>query len=251
MARIMGAPAGGTPQATDTVSMAPKTPYSQELADTTPATSLTIGNTPFDPYAEQAAQLEAMKAETAAINAKLAGGTAGTPASTTPQWATQYETGTPESAKSPYMIERDPVTGAYRAKAWDQDQRGLLDVTAQTLASDPALRRTMEWGLGNYTTAGKVNPAHLQYANELTSLFGTAGVPTSGAFTGYQRPAGYNTGAAYAQGGYTAGPIQLNTVPAGSSGAGTAPVNPGPRAPWQQSAQYWRDLDAWKKAGGV
>ena len=231
MARIMGTPAGGVPQTAGTaqqagdVELAPRTPYSQELATTTPSTTLDVTNPEFDPYAEQKAELEAMKAQTAAITAQITGGAAGgTPASVTPTWPSQYKSGTPESAASPYMVERDPVTGAYRAKAWDQDARGLIDVNAQSLAQDAALRRTMEWAMGP-KVYGAVPGKTGQYANEVASLFQQAGVAPTGNFTGYTRPVGASSAQA----------------------AGGKPVNPGPRAPWQQSAQYWKDLAAYNK----
>lgn len=55
------------------------------------------------------------------------------------------------------------------------------------------------------------------------------------------------------------GAIQSYLNPATGSAAATAapkpppskPVNPGPRAPWQASAQYWKDLDAYKASGGA
>jgi hypothetical protein len=76
--RIVGAPAGGaatagTARQASNIELAPRTPYSQELETATPSTSLTIGNTPFDPYAAEAAQLAAMQGQTAALNAQIAG----------------------------------------------------------------------------------------------------------------------------------------------------------------------------------
>lgn len=244
----MGASAGGTPQTAGTaqqasdVALAPRTPYSQELATTTPSTSLAIGNTPFDPYAEQAAQLAAMRAQTAALQSQITGGgttgTAAAPAAAaaTPTWPTNFASGTPESAASPYMVERDPVTGAYRAKAWDQDVRGLIDVNAQSLASDAALRRTMEWAMGP-KVYGAVPGKTGQYANEVANLFQQAGVSPTGNFTGYTRPVGASSATGLAQGG-----PRLETM-----GARAKPVNPGPRVPWQASAQYWKDLEAYRR----
>ena len=72
LARIMGAPAGGTPQPPPAaIEVAPATPYSQNIANFMPTTDVALSNTPFDPFAEQNAELEAMKAQTAAMDAQL------------------------------------------------------------------------------------------------------------------------------------------------------------------------------------
>jgi hypothetical protein len=63
MARIMGAPAGGTPALQS--QNAPS--YSSKNVKGTPKTSLEIANTPFDPFAGQQAEIAALKAQTAAL----------------------------------------------------------------------------------------------------------------------------------------------------------------------------------------
>ena len=146
-----------------------------------------------------------------------------------PQWS--VPSGSPQSAQLPWLIERNPITAAYRAKPWDQDQRGLLDITAQSLASDPALRRTMEWGLGTYTAAGKP-----QYVSELQSLFNTAGASPTGNFSGYQRPSGISNALGLASGAESYRPPI-------SPGIAGSPVYPA-SGTWQQKAQYWKDLAA-------
>ena len=52
---------------------------------------------------------------------------------------------------------------------------------------------------------------------------------------------------AYIAGAPAAGTVATGTVAATPM---KAPVNPGPKAPWQASQQYWKDLEAYNAAGG-
>jgi hypothetical protein len=73
MARIMGVPAGGAPQSPPTAAeAAPKTPYSEDLGNFMPRTEVVLrGGGDFDPFAQQNAELEALRAQTTAMQASL------------------------------------------------------------------------------------------------------------------------------------------------------------------------------------
>ena len=226
MSRIMGAPAGGTDQ--NAVQLAAQTPYSA-LPTGTPATSLNISNTEFDPYAEQNARLAAMQAETAALQSQLTGGTAaagGTAAPRNSAGLTQAEfeaalgksmAATPTTIREPGKFMAGAVAGQFSTPENWNKYHSLYGFTGDTL--NRATEASMRMGAGSTMrqTSGTSTPYSLSV------------VPAGG------------TGAS-----------------AGATGAVTAvkpalrkPVNPGPRAPWQQSAQYWRDLETYKKAGGT
>jgi hypothetical protein len=213
MNRIMGAPAGGTPQSAGTaqqandVVLAPRTPYSQELETATPATSLSIGNTPFDPYAAEAVQLAAMQAQTAALQSQIAGtGTTGTAAPA----AAAAAAAAPKPVYSSSYTYGTTQPGTFKVGS-QGDLSKMIDVTPQNI-NDPWVRASLEDAL----LRNKTQP----------STFSSLAIPA------YEN-------------------ILSNKPSWGSAGGLKKPVNPGPRAPWQASAQYWKDLEAYKKAGGV
>jgi hypothetical protein len=79
MAKIVGEPVvdASLPLSTEV------TPYSQDTANYVPTTDVSLGGNEgggYDPFAEQQAELDAMKAETAALNAQLAASAANPPA---------------------------------------------------------------------------------------------------------------------------------------------------------------------------
>ena len=199
MSRIMGAPAGGAQQASDVVEMAPQTPYSQQPETTTPATSLNISNTPFDPYAAEAAQLEAMQAQTAALQSQVAGTT-----------GTTRPAGLGEG--KPWLTYADQLRSDLRRSEATGTHANALDrLINNTLSA------------GGYTEQTMFDPAIHSPSAEAREIAA--------------RPANWQPSAA------TAAPAQKSAL--------RKPVNPGPRAPWQQSAQYWKDLETYKRAGGV
>ena len=88
MSRIMGMPAGGTPQtpqAQNAASFAPQSAYSGDLTAPAPATNYSITNTPFDPFAgEKAALAAAQTALTAPKPAAVAPAAVAAPAVSSP-----------------------------------------------------------------------------------------------------------------------------------------------------------------------
>ena len=141
MARIMGAPAGGAPQPPPMADeVAPKTPYSEDLANFVPATDVTLSNEgAFDPFAKQNAELEAMRAQTTAMQASLQqqlAAQAARPAYTPPPLPALW---TPPASSSRSAPAPPPIAPPHVTQAWERNViGGVVQPTPSAVYGQPA-----------------------------------------------------------------------------------------------------------------
>jgi hypothetical protein len=142
MQRIMGAPAGGAAQAPPMADeMAPRTPYSADLANFMPTTTLDLRNTPFDPFAEQNAELEAMKAQTSALQTQLQQQVASSPSSlpSTQPWTPpllQPSAAAQREAQAPAPAPQAPP---HVTQAWEYHAPGPVQGSVGTIYKQPPM----------------------------------------------------------------------------------------------------------------
>ena len=142
MARIMGAPAGGAEPPPEAIEAAPKTPYSEDLANFVPTTDVTLSNEgAFDPFAKQNAELEAMRAQTTAMQASLQqqlAAQAAQPAYTPPALPALW---TPPSSSTPARQQQAPapVAPPRVIQAWERNViGGVVQPTPSAIYGQPA-----------------------------------------------------------------------------------------------------------------
>ena len=223
--KIMGWPAGGssgqgglgggTGGQGGAVDLAPAPRPADE---TISAISNVVPEAVADPFATQ---LAAIQAQNAALSAKLAPTAATAAAATRPAG----------------LGEGKPWLTYEQQMRQDYAQSGVTDAYAEKRIAD----RLAE---GGYTAQTMFDPAiHSPSAQAKEIAARPANFQTVTTTTGNPITAGINT----SRGRPVAPAQQLYSV---SRDQNMRPINPGSRAPWQASAQYWRDLDAYTKAGG-
>ena len=243
--RILGQPAGGTQQqGQGGFDLAPKPSYSSDLGNI--ATDATISNTPYDPYAEQnaadAASLAAIKAETAALTAPTAAASAEAPAA---------------------AVSTAPVSTAPALwkgyQEYFSDRPEAMQYTGYKLGNnDPGVMSKMNWGkLGNPYRFAEEYGRYLKTLPAEYQVVAGTGISPDAVRSGAVHSVLMGNeirkipGADYYQSNPVSAAQQAATTAAAAPAAAlTKPVNPGPRAPWQASQQYWKDLEAYQKAGG-
>lgn len=116
--------------------MAPRTPYSENLANFVPATDVTISNEgAYDPFAKQNAELEALKAQTTAMNLQLQRSMAAQAAKPAYVPPALPEIWTPPASQSAYQAPVRATAPVYQQQPFTYNTSGQVIPTPMAAVS--------------------------------------------------------------------------------------------------------------------